>query len=555
MPVGITELAILLSIATILGVVLRIFKQPVILAYLATGAIVGLYGTVDVNSETYKIFSDLGIMFLLFLVGLEINYTSLRQVGRTSLVVGIGQIIFTFGIGYLIAIVFGFESLTSAYIAIALTFSSTIIIIKLLSEKKDINSLYGKISIGFMLVQDFIAILLLVFLAGIETGGDIMIGDLIVTLIKGIVLFVVMLWLGRTIMPYLLDRVARSQELLFLSSTAWVLVVAVLVTKFGFSIEIGGFLAGIALANSSENYQIASKIKPLRDFFILLFFIILGASLVSYSFAGLALPIIVFSLFVLIGNPLIVLIIMSIMGYRKRTSFMAGVTVAQISEFSLILVALGLKVGHIEKEIVGLITAVGVVTITLSTYMIIYGDDLARKLTPVLSWFERRSNTEDDIIQEEFNKPVILIGSHRIGESIVHHLSKEDLLIIDFDPDIIKKFKENGHTTLLGDIADEEIEDIANLDKAKIIISTADDFEDNMRLLKKMQTFKGRRKIILRAETNKEAEILYNNGAHYVIFPHLTAGHYLGKLISNDLSVSFLTDLKKHDLAVIKQRV
>ena len=206
-----------------------------------------------------------------------------------------------------------------------------------------------------------------------------------------------MLWLGRKILPLVFNKIAQSQELLFLTSLAWCLGIATAVAKTGFSIEIGGFLAGLALANSSEHFQISAKIRSLRDFFIMIFFVILGSSLIFSDFSGLTLPIIAFSLFVLIGNPLIVLIIMGFMGYRKRTSFMCGVTVAQISEFSLILAALGLKLGHLNTQIVSLITAVGIITITLSTYLILHAEKIFRRFPRFFSLFERKKSKKTNL--------------------------------------------------------------------------------------------------------------------------------------------------------------
>src|SRR3989338_3915778 len=198
MNAGILELTVVLALAAVLGTLARILKQPVIVAYLITGGVIGYFGFFDLLSQsTFGVFADLGITFLLFLVGLEINYSSLRLVGRTSVVVGLSQIIFTFAIGFLIATAFSFDTITSAYIAIALTFSSTIIIVKLLSEKRDLNSLYGKISIGFMLVQDFVAILLIVVLSGVDNGGGINLVSVLATILKGVGVFAIMLWLGR----------------------------------------------------------------------------------------------------------------------------------------------------------------------------------------------------------------------------------------------------------------------------------------------------------------------------------------------------------------------
>lgn len=557
MATGFFELALVVIVAAILGIAARMTRQPVILAYLATGFFIGYFGWFHLNNgETFQIFADLGIMFLLFLIGLEINYTSLRLVGKVSLIIGIGQIIFTSFFGFLIALGFGFSILPALYIAIALTFSSTIIVVKLLSEKRDLQSLYGKISVGFLLVQDFVAILLLLMLAGVQEGEGFVWKAVLITLLKGIVLFVFMAWLGRRVLPSLFDLFARSQELLFLVSLAWMFLVVTLIREFGFSLEIGGFLAGLALANSSENFQIANRIKPLRDFFILIFFVILGSSVVLSNIAGLTVPIIVFSLFVLVGNPLIVIVLMGLLGYRRRTSFLTGVTVAQISEFSLVLMAMGLRLGHVSSAAVSIVTAVGVVTITLSTYLIVYAKSIFRFIGPLLSLFERKKLREIVIGDRTLQKPVILIGCDRIGSSIVRYFSSKDLLIVDFNPDVIAQLERQRIRFIFGDISDPEVFDCASIFNARLVISTSPDFEDNMTLLRKI--IHGRKasrgefpKVILRAETAIDARIFYTEGADYVLLPHFTSGQSLGGIISKDLDFKILASLKKRDLPLV----
>jgi len=266
----------------------------------------------------------------------------------------------------------------------------------------------------------------------------------------------------------------------------------------------------------------------------------------------LILPIAVFSIFVLIGNPLIVLIIMGILGYKKRTGFLTGIIIAQISEFSLVLAALGLKIGHLNEGVVTLITTVGVITILSSTYITIYADRIFKAISPYLSIFERRKASENEFAIKEFNKPIILIGSHRTGQSIAFNLPKEDLLIIDFDPEIINQLKKHGYDYLFGDIADLEIFEKANFHEARLVISTSPDLEDNLTLLSELKKLARRPKIILRARTEKEAEILYNSGADYVLLPHFTAGQYLGKTIAIDPEMNILTQLKERDLNLIR---
>ncbi|MEK7143943.1 MAG: NAD-binding protein, partial [Patescibacteria group bacterium] len=223
---------------------------------------------------------------------------------------------------------------------------------------------------------------------------------------------------------------------------------------------------------------------------------------------------------------------------------------AQISEFSLILAALGLKVGHIGENVVALITAVGAVTITLSTYLIIYGDKIFTYLSPYLKIFERRKTTENGDFGKEFEKPIILIGSHRTGQSIAFNLPKKDLLIIDFDPDIIGQLRKHDFSYLFGDINDSDIFERANFESARLVISTSPDLEDNLLLLSRLKILKNRdqMKAVLRARTEKEAEILYANGADYVLLPHFTAGQYLGKTVSVDPELKILEQLKNKDL-------
>ncbi|MFA5871045.1 MAG: cation:proton antiporter [Candidatus Paceibacterota bacterium] len=549
------DLAIVILIAAVFGVIARMFKQPTILAYLATGICIAAVGMLAVGAnETFTAFSELGVMLLLFMVGLEINYTSLRLVGIQSLILGLGQIVFTFGIGYVLTSWLGFSTIASAYIAIALTFSSTIVVVKLLSDKKEMNSLYGKLALGILLVQDMVAILLLVVLAGIGRGIEFSFWNVALVLLEAVVLFFVMLLLGRRALPVIFDKVARSNELLFLVSMAWVFLVAAFVSKIGFSVEIAGFLAGIALANSSEHHEIAARVKPLRDFFLIVFFVVLGASISFTNFTVVAIPVIILSLFVLIGNPLIVIILMGIMGYRKRTSFLTGVSIAQVSEFSLVLIAMGFKLGHIQGDAVTTLTIVGVVTIISSTYLIQYGDHIYKFLKKGLRFFERKNNIEGSMDVGGDAKPIILIGYHRMGESIATGLPKDKLLVVEFDPEVLKKLKRTGYQVLFGDITDQEIFDAAKVEEAKLVISTSPDFEDNMHLIHLLRNHKLSHspKVVVRAEIEHEMLLLYHAGADYVLVPHFTAGQYFGKTVAIDSDMKILSQLKARDLELVK---
>ncbi len=550
MTPGILEFSFVIAIAAFLGAAARLLKQPVLLAYLATGAVITSLGLFNLSDhETFHTLSELGIMFLLFLVGLEINYTQLRLVGKAALTVGVAQVLCTSLLGFFISHTFlGFGTLESFFIGIALTFSSTIIVVKLISDKKEMGSLYAKIAIGMLLVQDFVAIVLLILLPGISSNGSFAVQEALGATFEGLALLAVMVFLGRTVLPRLFDLVAKSEEVLFLMSLAWLFILAAGLQKIGLSIEIAGFLAGIALANSAERFQIGSRIKPLRDFFMLIFFAILGSSLVQFDFHGLTLSIIVLSAFVLVGNPLIVLVAMGMMGYRKRTSFLTGITVSQISEFSLVLVALGAKMGHVSQAVVSLVTAVGIVTIVISSYLIIYSDAIFRRLRRALSLFERRHPNEHGIPSEEVRRPIVIIGGHRTGQSIAQSLPKKDLLIVDFDPEIVQHFTSQGVSCLFGDIADPDIFERAHVEDASLVISTSPDVEDNLGLVHALKSRSQKTaRVVVRAENEQEAARLYGAGADYVIVPHVTSGHYLGKTIAIDPEMKMLDQLRKRD--------
>ena len=559
MGTGILELAVVVLIATVLGIIARLFKQPLILAFISTGIIISHLGLFHLNdAETLQIFSDLGIMFLLFLVGLEIDFSSLKLIGKPSFIIGGAQVALTFVLGLLCSTLLGFSPIASAYIAIAITLSSTVIVVKLLSEKKDVGSLYGKLSVGLLLMQDLVVILILVLLSGIASGNGFDPMQLVITIVKAVILFGGTLLIGRKVIPVIFDKIALSQELTFFSSISWAFIVAAIVSypKIGFPIEVGGLLAGLSLSNSSHQFQIASKIKYLRDFFILIFFVILGSSLVFSNYATILIPLLIITLFVLIVKPLVVMTIMGLMGYRKKTSFFTAITIAQVSEFSLVLVSIGLKLGNISTEVVAIVTGSLIISIAASTYAVTHAETLYQRLSPFLSIFQRKNLFEKFSEDEEFAKPIILIGAHRIGQSIAFNLKKEDVLVIDFDPEVIHFLKKYGYDYLFGDIGDEEVLERANLHNAQLVISTMPDLKENLMLIKEIATLKKQGlhiKVIVRSDDEKEVERLYRSGADYVIFPHFTSGQYLGRSIAIDPHMHLLEDLKEWDLKLIRK--
>ncbi|MBI2057144.1 cation:proton antiporter [Candidatus Pacearchaeota archaeon] len=528
------NLFISLSLAVVFAVIvsgfMRMLKQPLIVGYIFAGIIIGPYFfNLFSTNEIFETLSQLGIAFLLFMVGMHLNPRAIKEVGKVSLITGIGQIIFTSIIGFLISLALGFSILVSVYISIALTFSSTIIITKLLYDKKDIDSLYGKIAVGFLIVQDLAAIIILMVVSSYSDGASL---NLWTTLLKGFIILSLLFAFSFFVLPKLVKRAAKSSEFLVLFSVGWALAVASLFHYLNFSLEIGALLAGMALSLSPFSVEISSKMKPLRDFFIVLFFIIIGSQIVFLHIAQNILPIILFSLFILIGNPLIVMIIMKYFGYTKRTGFFAGLTVAQISEFSIILVALGVSVGHLTPEILSIVTMIGLITITGSTYLILYSNSIYQRIYKYLSIFEKKKiNADKKLLRKKYDS--ILFGYNRTGFEILRALNKlkKNSLVVDFNPDTIAVLKKFKIPNLYGDAEDLEFLNELNLDKTELIVSTAPDYETNILLIDFIRHANSKAVVIMRADNLDEALELYKKGADYILTPAFLGGEHISKMI------------------------
>lgn len=550
------ELSLVMVLVLLISFVMNKIKQPLLIGYIFTGILASpLFFDILSSNEGYETFSHIGISLLLFIVGLHLNLKLIKEVGLISLITGIGQVIFTSFIGFFIATIFGYGIVASFLIAIALTFSSTIIIVKLLSDKKDLETLYGKISMGFLIVQDLIAVVILMVLSAFlnpSSSSDIT-GLLLQTTFLAIVSVLVTFLLSRYVLPKLLEQIAKSTELLFVFIITWCFGIASLFVYLGFSLEIGALLAGVALASSPYQFEISARIRPLRDFFIVMFFILLGSHMIpsdisyegldfsgklevlSDTFGPIIVPATLFSLFVLIGNPLIVLILMSLLGYSTRTGFLAGLTVAQISEFSLILAMLGMDAGFLNAEEVSMITLVGIITITASTYMILNGNRIYEWMKPVLVKFERKRTKDSKKGIQGKNHEILVFGYDRIGFSLLKTIDKlgKPYLVVDYNPAIVKSLKEKGISVVYGDAGNIEFISEFDLKDVKLFISTIPDYEINLLLLENLRDSNSSSLVILTANDIDHALELYKNGADYVILPHFLGGEYVSTLIEN----------------------
>lgn len=530
------EISILLAVATVVAGIMQLLRQPLIIGHIITGLLVGpaVFGLVQ-STETVELFSHMGIALLLFIIGLGLNPRVIREVGKIAVLTGAGQILFTVSLGWLVAQALGFGGSEAFFIALGMAFSSTIIILKLLSDKKETHRLYGKIAIGFLLVQDIVAVTALIAVTALSQN-EALASVLTQTLVAGLGFITVIGLLAHFVLPRMGAFLAESQEFLFLFSIGWGFGVAAIAYAIGFSIEIGALAAGVALANSPYATEISSRMRPLRDFFIVLFFIVLGSELDVTALGDNLGAALVLSAVVLIGNPMIIMVIMGLLGFTRKIGFKAGLTVAQISEFSLILILLVRENGQVGGDIVAMLTLVAMITIACSTYMITYSDKLYERLSSYLKIFERSSARSGREAAHEYD--VIVFGLKSGSRSLIETLQTlgRKYLVVDYDPEVVDMLNQEGIPALYGDANDAEFLEDLPLDKAKMILITTADIDSNRVVVSYIAHRAPETLIIAKAEEPHEAQELYEKGATYVMMPH-----FLG-------SIEISRRLKRHDI-------
>jgi Kef-type K+ transport system membrane component KefB len=452
-------------------------RTPSIVAYIVAGLLLGPVTGLIAASEAVDLIAEVGIALLLFLVGLELSLARIRDVGKVAVVAGIGQVIFTAAGGLGLALLLGFGLMESIFIATALTFSSTVVVVKLLDQKGELNALYGRIAVGIFLVQDLVVIVILTFLAGLGEADQLQAGEMaggLAVAFGGMgALLAVALLSARYLLPRLFSLVAGAPEPLFIWSLCWCFLFVLGAEAMNLSLEIGAFLAGVSLAQLPYNHEFQRRVHPLMNFFIAVFFVSLGIQMqmgaaLSHLASASAL-----SLFVLIGNPLIFMLIITRLGYGERTAFLTSVTVAQISEFSFIFAAVGMAAGLIGPEILSLVTVVGLITIGISSYMILYNHELyawTRRTGLLRPFHGAGGGGEEPEAAEELRGHVIVVGMNHMGRRIAEELTErgETVLAIDTDP---RKLRGLDSQTLLGNAEYPAVLEEAGLDNARLLVS------------------------------------------------------------------------------------
>jgi len=538
-----SEIAAVLAVAAGIGALALWLRQPLIIAFIVAGILLGPAGLDWVHAlDQVDLFAKLGIGLLLFVVGLKLEPRLIRSVGPVAMVAGVGQMTITAAIGFAVALALGMTQMNAIYVAAALTFSSTIIIVKLLSDKREIDALHGRIALGILIMQDIVVILLMIGLTAF--GGELTESHFGVQVLQvigtGIGFLALVALVTRYLLPGLLRSLARWPELLTLFAIAWAIGLATLGTTLGFSKEVGAFVAGVALAATPFRAILAARLVSLRDFMLLFFFIDLGVQ-IDMGHLGAALgPAILLSVIVLVGKPIMVMAFVGRMGYAKRTAATAGLAMGQISEFSLILAAVGLSLGHIDKPTMGLITLVGLITIGMSTYMILYSDQLYRRLVPALGIFvfgKRGTDGHSRDTEPDLISPVntIVFGLGRYGRNLAQELQRRgrSVLGVDFDPERVRFWRERGIATLYGDLEDAELFHGLPLAEVQWIVCTIPEKDKSMVLLDTLKHIGFAGLTAVTADTLQHRESLQAAGADVVLLPFRDAATEAAEILAS----------------------
>jgi Kef-type K+ transport system membrane component KefB len=545
-----TEIGVMIIIAAFFAFLARLLKQPLIPAYIIAGILIGplILGLIK-DSQLVISLSQIGVGFLIFTAGIEIKLKKLKEVGKIVFIGGILQIFLLFLAAFFISKGLGFAGKAPVYIGLIVAFSSTMIVVKLLSDKREINSLHGRIIIGILLVQDIAAIIALIFLT-----SDLSVNSLFFVFLKVIVFAVFAFVLSKISNP-LFKNAAKNHELLLIVSISFLFLFIIGSSLFGLSLIIGAFFAGVALANSDYKTEIQGKIAPLREFFSVIFFVTLGMQLkiIPLRFIWLLLVLLIL---VLILKPLVTMYLVRISGYKKRTSFLTGNALAQTSEFSLIIATLGFSLGYIDGNLFSCLILLTVLTMSLTSYLIKYEKKLFNGFGGVLNIFKRlRSRNEELEYFEKDGKKIIIFGCHRMGSLFLKEFEKEkkEVLAVDYDPEIIRALINKKIPCIYGDFANEEILEKINIKNAEMMISTIPDLEENILLIKKVKRKNSRVIIFIVAERISEAMQLYRAGADYVILPMVIGGQKVSEIIRKlKNSKSESKSLKKEHLQYLK---
>jgi Kef-type K+ transport system membrane component KefB len=534
---------------------MKILKQPMIIWYIIAWTVVSFFlPHLLIENTSIQFFSNIWVSFLLFTIWLELNLKVIKDIWKTAAVVGITQILIMITLWFFASKWFGFDDLTSFYIWIWLAFSSTIVTLKILSEKDSVNSVYWRMGTGILVIQDIIAMILLLTITILNkfhnSWSDSLFQDIWLIAIKLVWLWVWLFAISKYIIPTVTKKIAQSQEYLFLFSIWRCMILWTVFSYLWFSTEIWALIAWVTLASSSYRFEIMTRIKPLKDFFLVMFFVLLGAHVKISWWSWIVLPIIVISLLVLVIKPLIITIVLWLMKHTHKNSFLTWSVLWQVSEFSFLLIWLGMDFWHIQNQnIVTIVTLAWLITIIISSYISINNEFLFKKFEKFLNLLPWLKNNKNESNAETFD--TVLFGYGRIWSKLIDNLKKGNknrkCLVVDYNPDVIEVLKKKWINCLYWDATEIDLLKHINLKELKVAIVTTKDFDWDLMILKTIKTFNPTASVILVCSHSWEQALeLYRNWADYVIMPYYIWAKHASML---------LEEYDRHQEKIMQERI
>jgi Kef-type K+ transport system membrane component KefB len=551
-PDLLTAISVSIIAAAALALVARSVKQPLILGYILGGALLGPkvgFGFVT-DEASIELISEIGLILLLFIIGLEISIPRLLQTGRTVIGSGLSQfplcaILAWFVVGPIAAFTGGrFDRL---YLAVTLSLSSTLIVVKLLSDKFEMGTLGGRITLGILIFQDIWAIGFMALQPNLDALNP---GPLIVSLAAGAGVVAGAAALSRWVLPGLYRAIAKSPEMVLVASMAWCFLVAGIADKLGLSKEMGALIAGMTIASFPYGTEVIGRLAGVRDFFVTLFFVSLGLRVPVPSLELVLLACLV-AVFVVLSRFLSIFAIFAGLRLDARTAGVVAVNLSQISEFSLVIVSLGAGFGHVSESLRSLVLYAMLLMSVTSTYTTLFNHEIATwvargfELTGIPRWFGARKRDDGHAAtHNDQQHDLFLLGVSREGLALIEHmerirpLMKNRIAAVDFNPETLERLRTAGVEAHYGDIANPETLQHAGIGRAAVIVSSISDWflkgTDNGRLLRQARSLAPQAQIIVTADTLAAAEGLYAAGADYVLLPSALSAEHLYTLLSGD---------------------
>ena len=552
------DLGLIIVAATMLGLLASRLKQPLIIGYVIAGMIIGppIFGFIT-NLAPVQLLSELGIALLLFIIGLELDLKRVREVGLKSSLLGIMQVGGTTLIGFFILRLLGFASTVSFYFALILSFSSTILLVKLLNEKKELESLHGQLVLGVLVIQDILAILALSLIElSRQPGAN---AEFFLFFVLKAIGFIIVAYLtSKYIMPPLIRETSRTVELTFITALTFVFIFGSFAVVMGFSFAIGAFAAGLIFSSNITNAQISARLTPLRDFFLVLFFVTFGMQMMLGTPGRLFAYMIPLFAIILLIKPAATYISSRILGFGQRTSFMSSLILAQSSEFGLVLAALGLSLGHLDNTQVSAISIVTLATMVFSAYLVKYDQKLFENFKKRKFFGEEKVHYHKNYESSGFEKlkgHYVIFGFHPLTVGLLNQLRRENkkVLVADHNPEKVKEVAGMGIPSILIELNNVDAYEKLNIEKAKAVISTINHLHGNLTLIAEAKRINPKALVMVTARDNHDHNELIRAGADFVAIPLLLSGKEIGDHLLSLENPKVRRKVLKKELTMIEE--